>query len=170
LREAAGFNYQEFSNLEVPIALKGDPFHAGKNNQVMHWAELLQLEHAEPLAFYDHPFFGRWPAITNNHYGAGTLLYEGTYLSDELQEDVLRVAIKEADLETDDMVLPAGVHTVNGSNRLGKRLHYYFNYSGTSVSFGYHHHAGRELLTDQPVKDSQTLTLAAWDVAIVEEP
>ena len=29
LREAAGFSYQEFSNLEHPLALKGDPFHVG---------------------------------------------------------------------------------------------------------------------------------------------
>ncbi len=28
LREAAGFSYQEFSNLEHPLALKDDPFHA----------------------------------------------------------------------------------------------------------------------------------------------
>ncbi len=33
LREAAGFSYQEFSNLEHPLALKGDPFHAGAENQ-----------------------------------------------------------------------------------------------------------------------------------------
>ena len=33
LREAAGFNYQEFSNLEHPLALKGDPYHAGEENQ-----------------------------------------------------------------------------------------------------------------------------------------
>jgi beta-galactosidase len=28
LRQAVGFTYQEFSNLEHPLALKGDPFHA----------------------------------------------------------------------------------------------------------------------------------------------
>ena len=33
LREAAGFSYQEFSNLEKPLALKGDPFHAGGRQQ-----------------------------------------------------------------------------------------------------------------------------------------
>jgi beta-galactosidase len=170
LREAAGFSYQEFSNLETPLALKGDPFRAGKDNQIMHWVEFLQVEHARPLAFYDHPFFGRWPAITDNQYGAGTLLYEGTYLTDTLQENILRVALKEAGLESDDMMLPTSVHTVNGSNRLGKHLHYYFNYSSTAVSFIYHHDAGRELLTNETVKPSQTLTLPAWDVAIVEEP
>ena len=32
LREAAGFSYQEFSSLEKPLALKGDPFGAGAEN------------------------------------------------------------------------------------------------------------------------------------------
>ncbi len=72
LREAAGFSYQEFSNLEHPLALKGDPFHVGdvKNgNQVSYWAEFLMPEHAKALAYYDHPFFGKWPAITENQFG-----------------------------------------------------------------------------------------------------
>src|SRR5258708_6174876 len=76
LREAAGFSYQEFSNLEHPLALKDDPFHVGDANKVSYWAEFLMPEHAKPVAFYDHPFFGKWPAITDNQFGAGTLLYE----------------------------------------------------------------------------------------------
>src|SRR5581483_4526485 len=79
LREAAGFSYQEFSNLEKALALKGDPYHAGQDNQVSYWAEFLMPEHAKAVAMYDHPFFGKWPAITENEYGKGTLLYEGTY-------------------------------------------------------------------------------------------
>src|SRR5579863_3844877 len=70
LREAAGFSYQEFSNLEHPLALKGDPFHAGTDNKVSYWAEFLLPEHAIAIAYYDHPFFGRWPAITENAYGS----------------------------------------------------------------------------------------------------
>ena len=44
---------------------------------------------AKALAYYDHPFFGKWPAVTRNPFGKGTLTYEGTYLSDALQEKVL---------------------------------------------------------------------------------
>ena len=55
-------------------------------------------EHAKALAYYDHPFFGKWPAITENQFGAGTLLYEGTYLSDALQTAVLKHALEEAGL------------------------------------------------------------------------
>ncbi len=35
LRKAAGFSYQEFSNLEKPLALKGDPFQAGEENKAI---------------------------------------------------------------------------------------------------------------------------------------
>ena len=90
LRDAAGFSYQEFSNLEKPLALKDDPFHVGAANQVSYWAEFLMPEHAKVIATYDHPFFGKWPAITENEFGAGTLLYEGTCLSDALQTAVLK--------------------------------------------------------------------------------
>jgi beta-galactosidase len=59
LREAAGVSYQEFSTLERPLALKGDPFAIGADgNHVMYWAEFLETESAQPLAYYDHPFFG----------------------------------------------------------------------------------------------------------------
>ncbi len=62
LHEATGFTYQEFSNLEHPLALKSDPMHVGaEENKVNTWAEFLQLTTAKPLATYDHPFFGRWP-------------------------------------------------------------------------------------------------------------
>lgn len=170
LREAAGFNYQEFSNLEKPLALKGDPFHVGKDNRVMYWAEFLMPEHAKALAYYDDPFFGRWPAITENEYGKGSLLYEGTYLSDGLQRAILDNTLKSIGLTSPDQELPAAIHVVNGVDRLGKWLHYYFNYSADPVSFTYAYATGKDLLTDQSIANEQQVTLKAWDVAIVEEP
>jgi beta-galactosidase len=72
LRQAAGFRYQELSNLRVPPSLKDDPFRAGEDSQVSKWAEML-LRGAQALAFYDHPFFGKYPTITRNQPGKGTL-------------------------------------------------------------------------------------------------
>jgi len=169
LREVAGFSYQEFSNLEQPLALKGDPFHAAAENKVMYWAEFLMPEHAKALAYYDHPFFGRWPAITENQYGSGSLLYEGSYLSDALQRAILSEALKSAGLMGSDQQLPSAIHVVNGVNRLGKQLHYYFNYSAAPASFTYAHASGKDLLTDEHVATSQQVTLKAWDLSIVEE-
>jgi beta-galactosidase len=173
LREAAGFSYQEFSSLEHPLTLKGDPFHVGQQNasanQVSYWAEFLVPEHAKPLAFYDHPFFGKWPAITENEYGAGTLLYEGTYLSGELQTAVLRGTLSKLGLTGPDQQLPAQVHVQHGANRQGKRLHYYFNYSGAEVKVPYAYAPGTNLLDGNPVPKAGEITLPPWDLAIVEE-
>jgi beta-galactosidase len=169
LREAAGISYQEFSNLEAPLALKGDPFHVGSGNKASYWAEFLQLEHARALAYYDHPFFGKWPAITENDFGSGTLLYEGTYLSDKLQTAILRGVLDKLGLTGADQQLPASVHVRHGVNRMGKRLHYYFNYSGAEVKAPYAYAAGTNLLDDKPVANSAELTLGPWDLAIIEE-
>ncbi|WP_348264584.1 beta-galactosidase [Telmatobacter sp. DSM 110680] len=173
LREATGISYQEFSNLERPLMLKDDPFHVGNAekdaNQVSDWAEFLMPEHAKPLAYYDHPFFGKWPAITENQFGRGTLLYEGTYLSDTLQTAVMKRALDEAGLTSADQQLPAAVHVTHGVNRMGKRVHYYFNYSGSEVKASYTFAAGVSLLDEKAVSKSDSLTLGPWDLAIVEE-
>ncbi len=169
LHEAAGFTYQEFSTLEHPLALKDDPFHAGEDNMVRTWAEFLLLDHAQPVAFYDHPFFRQWPAITRNQYGSGELLYEGTLLSDTLQDKVVLDSLKRAGLTSRDQQLPASVHVKHGINRAGKQLHYYFNYSSEPKAFSYRYAAGHDLLSDSPIIGNQSLTLKPWDVAIIEE-
>ncbi len=171
LRDAAGFSYQEFSNLEHPLALKGDPYNVGKasDNQVSYWAEFLILDHAKAIAYYDHPFFGKWPAITENEFGAGTLLYEGTYLTDKMQTAVLRDSLKQLGLTGPDQQLPTRVHVQHGVNRFGKRLHYYFNYGSTEVKISYSYATGTDLLDGKSVASAAVLTLAPWDLAIVEE-
>ena len=169
LREAAGFSYQEFSSLETPLALKDDPFQVGAENKVKYWAEFLMPEHAKTLATYDHPFFGKWPAITLNDYGVGTLLYEGTYLSDAMQTAVLKSELEKLELDGPDQKLPAAVHVQHGVNRMGKHIHYYFNYSGAEVKASYAYGAGTNLLDGKAVAKAAELTLPAWDLAIVEE-
>jgi beta-galactosidase len=169
LREAAGFSYQEFSNLEKPLALKDDPFHAGDENKVSYWAEFLMPEHAKALAYYDHPFFGKWPAITENNYGSGTLTYEGTYLSDTLQKAIVEQVLKEANLTGPDQQLPAPVHVKHGVNSQGKQLHYYLNYSSDPQTFTYPYKDGTDLLSNNSIATSEKITLQPWGVAIIAE-
>jgi beta-galactosidase len=169
LRQAAGFTYQEFSNLEHPLALKGDPFHVGDENQVNAWAEFLQLETAKPLAFYDHPFFGQWPAITLNHFGSGTLTYEGTALSDKLQQAVVLESLGDAGLTSSDQQLPANIRVKHGISNDGRRLHYYLNYSSSASNFIYGYAAGTDLLTNTQLSQGATVKIGAWDVVVAEE-
>lgn len=169
LREAAGFSYQEFSNLEKPLALKDDPFHAGNDNKVQYWAEFLMLEHAQALATYDHPFFGRWPAITRNQLGSGSLTYEGTVVSDAIQRGILLDVMEKAGLISSDQQLPETVRVKHGIGNSGRPIHYYLNYSSTQQTFSYVYRAGVELTGGRSIQPSASLTLGPWDVAIIEE-
>ncbi|MGA2182432.1 MAG: beta-galactosidase [Bryobacteraceae bacterium] len=169
LREAAGFHYQEFSNLNKPLALRGDPFRAGAENQVSEWAEMLLLDTATPLAYYDHPFFGQYPAITRNTFGKGEIIYEGTVLSDKLQEAVLERVLDQTQLTGPDQKLPTSVKVKHGINRAGKAIHYYFNFSTAAQSITYPYAAGTELLLNRPITGGATLSLEPWGVAIVEQ-
>ena len=169
LRKAAGFTYQEFSNLEKPLALKGDPFHVAEENKVSTWAEFLQLETARPLAYYEHPFFGRWPAVTTNSFGSGTLTYEGTVLSDKLQQAIVLAALRDSGLAGPDQQLPASVRIKNGVSQDGRKLHYYLNYSSSPAAVVYSYAAGTDLLTGQSFPQGQQATIAPWDLIIVKE-
>jgi beta-galactosidase len=169
LREAAGFYYQEFASLKQPLKLKGDPYQVGGDNTVSVWAEFIIPETAQALAAYDHPFYGRYPALTRNKYGAGTVTYEGTFLSDKLQEKVLLDVLKQAGLVGPDQQLAAPVRVKHGVNSAGKNIHYYLNYSSQPQTFTYPSTNGVDLLTRKPMEKSQAVTLAPWDLVIVEE-
>jgi len=168
LRAAAGFRYQEFSTLETPLPLRGDPFKAGARNEVSTWAEFLIPETARPLAFYDHEFFGRWPAITRNTFGKGTLTYEGTVLSDAPQEKVVRDALADAGVAMRDADLPAGIKTKHATAADGRPLHFFYNFSGRAVTLNYDYAAGTDLLLDKPVLGGAKIALAPWDLLIVK--
>jgi beta-galactosidase len=169
LRKAAGFHYQEFSNLRRPLQLKGDPFGVGDKNNVSVWAEFIIPETAKPLAYYDHPFFGKYPAITRNQFGTGTFTYEGTHLSRELRRAILLDVLKQAGLTGPDQNLPAPVKVKHGRSGKGKDLHFYLNYSGAEQSFSYPHGGGRDILTGQTAGRNATLRLGPWQAAVIAE-
>lgn len=169
LREAAGFSYQEFSTLKEALPLKNDRFRAGAGNRVSVWAEFLVPDTAKPLAFYQHPFFGQYPAITRNSYGSGTLTYEGTYLSNELQGKIIADVLELAKLTGADQRLPAPVKVKHGTSNAGKRMHFYLNYSGEAQSFPYPYGTGTELTSNKPLPANAVLRVGPWDLAIVEE-
>jgi beta-galactosidase len=169
LKEAAGFHYQEFSSLKQPLQLKEDPYHLGADNKVSDWAEMILPDTAKPLAYYDHPFLGKYPALTSNPYGKGTLTYEGTVLSDKLQRAVLLDVLQLAGLVTSDQSLPPSIHIKHAKNRSGKTLHFYFNYSSDARMVPYSYPTGTNLLTEGSVVRDQSILLQPWDVAIVEE-
>jgi beta-galactosidase len=169
LREAAGFYYQEFSNLTKPLLLKGDPFKVGEANKVSVWAEFLIPETAETLATYADPFFGQYPAITRNKFGKGSLTYQGTFLSMPLQKAVLKSVLEGIGAIGPDQSLPGKVRVKHGVNNQGSRVHFYLNYSGEQQGFDYPYESGADILTEKSVEKDATIMLEPWGLVIVFE-
>ena len=168
LRAAAGFHYQEFTNLAEPEPLTPDPYGVGEQNKGSVWEEFLVPETAQVVASFDDPYW-HFPAIMRNQYGGGTLTYEGTFLTDTLQREVIREVLRRAGLTGPDQNLPGVVKVRHGRNAQGRLLHYYLNFSGEEQTFSYPYGNGSDLLTNASVRQGQAFNLKPWDLAIVAE-
>lgn len=168
LRDAAGVHYQEFSNLAGPTKLSPDAYKVGDQNTASAWQEFLIPDAASVIESLDHPHW-HFPSITRNSFGRGTLTYEATYVTDALQQEIIRELLKNAGLTGPDQDLPAAVKVRHGRNGKGKLLHYYLNYSDGEQSFSYPYRSGADLLTNNSVASGSTVQLKPWDLAIVAE-
>jgi beta-galactosidase len=169
LREACGFYYQEFDNIGT-IALKDDPFKIGTaGNVVQDWAEYIIPEKATPIAYYDNKHLAKYPAITQNNYGKGTLTYIGTVLSKELLNALLRGAVQKAGISTPSQKLSYPIIVRSGMNAKGKSIHYIFNYSDDIKNATSPFKDGLELLSKKTIKNNESFQIEPWGVKIVEE-
>ena len=128
---------------------------------------MLLAETATPLAAYDHPFFGRFPAITRNVFGKGTVTYQGTVLTDVLQTQVVADVLKQAGVTPD--VTPPKVHVRHATARDGKALHFLLNFSSETQSLDYAYGPGTDLLTGNAITAKQRITIGPWDLLVVRE-
>ena len=169
ISEACGIYYSQFT---VPqnVSLKDDPFQVGsENNKVNTWMELITPTTAKVLAYYDHPVWGKYAAITQNKYGKGSATYIGCLTSNPVMEKVLADELKNTDLWGEAQKLYFPVITKDGVNQRGKTVHYFFNYSAKPVTVNYTFHNGHELLSDKTLVQNSLLELKAWGIKIIEE-
>jgi hypothetical protein len=89
------------------------------------------------------------------HYGSGTLLYEGTAVSDKLQDAIVLDALKEAGLTSPDQQLPPSVRVEYVIGQDGRKLYYYFDYSSSPATITYSYGAGTDLLTGKSLPPGQ---------------
>ncbi|WP_036961500.1 beta-galactosidase, partial [Promicromonospora kroppenstedtii] len=69
LSAAAGVFYDEFASIDAPLPVHGTdgfdvPAEALADAHATSWVDGLQVLDADPLVEYEHPHFGRWPAVT----------------------------------------------------------------------------------------------------------
>ena len=169
ISEACGITYSQFT---VPqnVSLKGDPFQVGsENNKLNTWMELITPTTAKVLAYYDHPVWGKYAAITQNSFGKGSATYIGCITSSIVMEKILAGEVKNAGLWGDDQKLYFPIITKKGVNEQGKTVHYFFNYSSAPADVSYTFKSGRELLLNKAVNKNSMVALEPWGISIIEE-
>ena len=170
LVKAAGVRYDEFSNLHVDLPLRGapdSPLRLPEGAVATRWVEGLAVDDAEVLAEYDHPHFGRWPAVTTRRHGAGRVTTVGTVPGRELAR-ALAVWLAPAPA-SGWQDLPDSVTVATGAAPDGRRVHVVHNWSWQPVTV----QAPVDLsdaLDGGAVPAGTSVELGAWDVRVLAAP
>lgn len=130
LVEAAGVCHDEFSNLHADLPLRavpGSSLRLPAGAVATRWVEGLAVDDAEVLAEYDHPHFGRWPAVTTRRHGAGRVTCVGTVPGRDLAR-ALAVWLAPAPVGG-WQDLPDSVTVATGTAPDGRRVHVIHNWS-----------------------------------------
>jgi beta-galactosidase len=165
----AGVRYDEYSNISGPVpvqAVPGGPLDLPAGASATRWIDGLQPEGAEVLARYEHPHFGRWPAITSVAHGRGRITYVGTLPDPTMAAALFRWLVPPADGHW--RTVPDSVTVTRATGRDGRRLRFVHNWSWAPATV----HlpvAVRDPLDGQDHDAGTEVTLGAWDVRVFAE-
>ncbi|MFJ4978172.1 beta-galactosidase [Streptomyces coeruleorubidus] len=166
LTEAAGVSYDEFSNLvhDIPLRATPDsPLKLPPDATATQWADGLTVDDADVLASYDHPHFGRWPAITTRRHGAGRVTTVGTVPGRGVARALAAWLAPAA--RNGWQNLPETVTATTGTAPDGRRVHIVHNWSWEPASVP----APVELsdaLDSASLPAGAALELGPWDVRV----
>jgi beta-galactosidase len=166
LTTAAGVQYEEFSNLvqDIPLhAVPGSPLELPEQATATRWIDGLTVLDAEVLAAYDHPHFGRWPAVTTRRHGSGRVTCVGTVPGRDLAR-ALAAWLAPAP-SSGWQNLPQSATATTGTSPDGRRVHVVHNWSWdpTHVTAPV---ALSDVLDGTSAAAGTALRLGAWDVRI----
>ncbi|GAA0672521.1 beta-galactosidase [Kitasatospora atroaurantiaca] len=164
---AAGVWYDEFSNLsaDLPVrAAPGSPLTLPPGSTATRWVEGLTAADATALVEYDHPHFGRWPAVTTRRHGAGRVTCVGTVpgrdLARELAAWLAPVAVGGWH------GLPESVTAITGTAADGRRVHVVHNWSRQPAEVRTPA-ALTDVLDGSALDAGAPVRLGAWDVRLL---
>ncbi|MFC0542776.1 beta-galactosidase [Kutzneria chonburiensis] len=164
LVEAAGVHYDEFSNLTRDIPLRGKGMDLPEGAAATRWVDGLKATDAQVLVEYDHPHFGRWPAVTTRRHGEGRVTYVGTVPDRKLARALASWLAPVAC--SGWPILPESVTVSTGTSPDGRRVHVVHNWgwspNGVPVPVDL-----SDALDGTIFRTGQALRLGAWDVRVL---
>lgn len=125
ISEVCGVHYQQFVKPKnVTLSFADDE---ATTYDISEWMELLVPTTAETIASYNHQHWGKYAAITKNHYGKGTATYIGCFASNEVIRKLFIEMLTHAQIERPSEAFPVIIK--NCLNEQGQKVSFYFNYS-----------------------------------------
>jgi beta-galactosidase len=116
------------------------------------------------LATYDHPHFGRWPAVTTRRHGAGRVTYVGTVPGRDLARTLAAWLAPSA--VSGWRGLPASVTATTGASPDGRRVHVVHNWSWDPARVEAPADLS-DIVDGASVPAGTALDLGAWDVRVL---
>jgi beta-galactosidase len=167
LADAAGVRYQEFSNLNdpLPVTSVSDDLVLASGSAATRWVDLLVAEGAEVLARYEHPHFGRFPAVVTHPYGQGRITTVGTVPDPSLARDLARWLVPDPHPGWGE--LPPSVTVSSATAADGRRVHVLHNWSWDPQSVTAP--TPLEDLLDPDAAATTGVQLGSWDVRVLVE-
>lgn len=165
LTDCVGASYNQFTiPKDVTLSLSLDNHSA--SYKVSEWMELLEASDADVWAYYEHPFWNQYAAITHNTFGKGDVTYLGCYTEKAGLKQLLSKICTQNNIQLPNYTFP--IIRKQGINDCNKLITYYFNYSSQEVSFEFDGSSGKNLLTEHDIISGQTCYLKPWDLIIIE--
>lgn len=177
LRRAAGVSYGMYSNLATPLpvtAAGGADLPRGGLElpggvRAHAWADELEPEGAQPLAYYDHPHFGRYPAVVTQEFGAGRVTYAGTLPDAAFSRSLADWVLRTSGVTPLGAGLPESVRVTRARARDGRRLWFLSNWSFDRHRLTDLPVAGRDLFDGRRAGPGTDLELGPWDITVLIE-
>lgn len=172
LREAAGVGYNLYSDLATSLPVTGSNGLAVPDGaRATGWMDELVVEDeaTEVLASYDHPHFGRFPAVTSHRFGTGRVSYVGTLPDAGFARSIADWVLQASGVNPLGAGLPESVRHTRSTTRDGRRLSFLSNWSFDSHRLPDDLVTGTDLLGDRPVGPGHPVELGPWDIRIVAE-
>ena len=129
----------------------------------------LVVEGADVLAGYDHPHFGRFPAVTTHRYGAGRVTDVGMLPDTGLAREIGSWVLRASDIEPLGAGLPESVRMTRARARDGRSLAFVSNWSFETPELPDDLVKGTDVFAGEPVGPGRPVRLGAWDIRVIAE-
>jgi beta-galactosidase len=139
LNEAFGMSYQQFTR-PTGVGLSFTEAYLGKSPEESQATALIELlvpaSDQDVLAWYDHPVWKDYAAVTRHNHGKGWAEWIGTVTDEHTTKSLLSEALGHAGLIDVETGLDSNTITIrNGRNLQGETITYLLNYSSNTATF-----------------------------------